>query len=279
MLHFRKDKVKQRILELYKGIQKDVENKNNKWLNLGYWKTASTVDDACEDLINYVIEFSKINEGEVILDAGFGYGDQDIHILNKIKDLIIHGVNITDFQVEHAKNLAKNNGFDERFFPAVSDASKLNYKNSFFDKVISVEAAFHFNTREQFLKESYRVLKNNGIVCIVDCLPRVISNETLNKQAFKHIKHIGIPDENLIGIETYSDVLKKIGFTQIEFHNLSEYVLPYFNELTKFGNWRNDAKIVLTEEERIKGLIEWRNKTYYETAIHDYLIIKATKKN
>ena len=275
MIHYRKDKVKQRILELYQGIQKDVENKDNKWLNLGYWENASTVDSACEDLINYVIEFSKIKEGEVILDAGFGYGDQDIHILNRVKNLIIHGVNITDFQVENAKNIAKSNGFDEKYFPIVSDASKLKYENDFFDKVISVEAAFHFNTREKFLKESYRVLKTKGILCIVDCLPRIIDNEALNKLAFKHI---GIPDENLIGIETYSDMLKKIGFTQIEFHNLSEYVLPYFNELTKIGNWRNDAKIVLTEEARIKGLIEWRNKTYYETAIHDYIIIKATKK-
>lgn len=275
MIRFTKNKIKHRVLELYKGIQKDVENKNNKWLNLGYWKKASTVDDACEDLINYVLEFSKINEGEIVLDAGFGYGDQDIHILNQFSNLIIHGVNISDFQVEHAKNIAKSNGFNEKYFPKVSDASKLKYEDDFFDKVISVEAAFHFNTREKFLKESYRVLKGNGIICIVDCLPKIRENQKLDKKAFKHI---GIPDKNLINIETYSDILKKIGFTEIEFHDLSEYVLPYFNELTKFGNWRNDAKIVLTEEDRKKGLIEWRNKTYYETAIHDYIIIKAVKK-
>lgn len=275
MIRFRKDKVKQRILELYKGIQKDVENKENKWLNLGYWKNASIVDNACQDLINYVIEFSKINEGEIVLDAGFGYGDQDIHILNQFSNLIIHGVNITDFQVEHAKNIAKSNGFNEKYFPKVSDASKLKYEDDFFDKVISVEAAFHFNTREKFLNECYRVLKTKGVVCIVDCLPKIKGSEKISKKSFKHI---GIPDKNLIDIESYFEILKKIGFTEIEFHDLSEYVLPYFNELTKHGDWRNDAKIVLTKEERIRGLIEWRNKTYYETAIHDYIIIRAVKK-
>ena len=39
------------------------------------------------------------------------------------------------------------------------DATELDFRDNSFDSIICVEAAFHFDTREKFVREAYRVLK------------------------------------------------------------------------------------------------------------------------
>lgn len=271
----RKKNVARIVTSLYRRLDQDVKAQDKKWLNLGYWEHATNVQDACRDLVDLVIEHAELQPGDVILDAGFGYGDQDIQILDKFDDLTIHGVNITDFQVEYARELGIRNGYEKRYFPVVADASRLPYQTGFFDKVISVEAAFHFNTREAFLKESYRTLKDNGSICMIDCLPDK-NGSGLDPDKFAYM---GVPGENLYSVQKYVSLMESIGFTEIEVFDLSELVLPFFVASRKSGGWRTDREIILGAEERKQGLEEWRNSVYYETSIYSYIMIKAARKN
>ena len=45
---------------------------NGLYLNLGYWKTARTIDEACEALATLVAEAAAMRPDDDVVDVGFG---------------------------------------------------------------------------------------------------------------------------------------------------------------------------------------------------------------
>jgi ubiquinone/menaquinone biosynthesis C-methylase UbiE len=52
--------------------------------------------------------------------------------------------------------------------PVVADATSLPFRDDLFDAVLSIEAAFHFPSRERFLREARRVVRPGGQLVMTD---------------------------------------------------------------------------------------------------------------
>ena len=74
-----------------------------KFLNLGYWKDTSDYDEAAAALARELGKSADIREGDVIVDAGFGFGDQDILWARECRPSRIVGFNLNAMQVETAQ--------------------------------------------------------------------------------------------------------------------------------------------------------------------------------
>jgi SAM-dependent methyltransferase len=135
------------------------------WLNLGLWDGPGSEDEAeaaCRRLVTTIA--SKLPTGGVIVDVGNGLGTQDPVIAQTIHPRRLVAVNITEWQLTAGRDRLRA----AAAAPVVGDATRLPIADGVVDGVISVEAAFHFRSRQAFFEECRRVLRPGGVLSISD---------------------------------------------------------------------------------------------------------------
>src|ERR1700712_3247876 len=81
-----------------------------------------------------------------------------------------------------------------------------------FSKVTALECAFHFDTREQFIREAFRVLKPGGRIALADGIPEVgVNHPTLLTKLV--LRHWVTPVANDYDRLEYSRKLRRSGPT------------------------------------------------------------------
>lgn len=132
--------------------------------NYGYWEPGiHSQKEACENLVEKLLGFIPDRRGR-ILDVACGMGATTRHLLNYYNAADVVGVNISEAQLARARQNAPGATF------LAMDATNLQFEDASFDNVICVEAAFHFNTRDNFLSEAHRILKPGGRLVMSDIL-------------------------------------------------------------------------------------------------------------
>ena len=135
------------------------------WLNLGLWEgpgSEAEAEDACRRLVTTLA--SALPAGGVILDAGNGLGTQDPLIAGTVRPGRLVAVNITEWQLAAGRERLREAGAAA----VAADATRLPVADQTIDGVISVEAAFHFRSRQAFFAECCRVLRPGGVLSISD---------------------------------------------------------------------------------------------------------------
>ena len=147
---------------------------NSDFYNYGYSEAPGlTQAQACEALVEKLLSFLPHKSG-TILDVACGLGASTRLLLKYYAPQDVTAINISERQLERARQNAPG----ARFLRM--DAVQLEFSDASFDAVLCVESAFHFTTREQFLREACRVLKPGGTLVLSDILGWVSRSKRAN---------------------------------------------------------------------------------------------------
>jgi microcystin synthetase protein McyJ len=247
------------------------------WLNIGYWKDAQTYPDACRAMAIMLGETAELKSTDTVLDVGCGFGEQDALLIEQFRVSRIMGIDITPVHVTVAQERVRAKQLDDRITLAVGSAIQTGYPDNFFEKVIALESAFHFKTREQFFFEAFRVLKPGGRLALTDMLPSPGENFSGVTRRIAR-KRVCIPEENMYDRTIYAEKLKAIGFIDIEVLSIPGYVYPGMaryveNRLNKHADYNARIERLTNEDiQTVKGVKLWDR-----IGISDYIIVTACK--
>ncbi len=201
---------------------------DNNFVNFGFWfSDTRTRREASENLMEQILAYIPRKKGK-ILDVACGKGATTKYLLNYYRPQDLTAINISETQLE----ICRQNVPRCKFFKM--DATKLSFADDSFDAVISVEAAFHFNTREQFLREAYRVLRPGGHLVLSDIL--------FTKQA-EWLSPLFVFENHLETLDQYEALLRHVGFEDVKVNDVTrqtweahlEYLMRYLNEKLQTG--------------------------------------------
>jgi SAM-dependent methyltransferase len=136
------------------------------WLNLGLWEGDGGDPEEAPLAVRRLVErlAADLPVGGDVLDVANGLAAQDPVIADVVHPRSLTAVNITWSQLEAGRGRLRDAGA----LAVCADAGRLPFADGSFDGLISVEAAFHFSSRERFLREAFRVLRPGGVLTMSD---------------------------------------------------------------------------------------------------------------
>ena len=123
----------------------------------GYWKNASTLDQAQEDKLELICRKLKLEAGMRVLDVGCGWGGTARYIAEEYGCSVV-GVTVSREQYRYAQELCRG-------FPVEIRLSDYRNLDESFDRIVSVGMFEHVGARNYptFMKVVSRNLRDDGL--------------------------------------------------------------------------------------------------------------------
>jgi cyclopropane fatty-acyl-phospholipid synthase-like methyltransferase len=143
--------------------------KNRKFLNYGYTVSGKeTYEERQQRLCLEVFQAAEIGKGDVIVDVGFGSGEQDFLLSTACEFRRLMGFNISERQVRYANERATLENLAHKLSFHLGEAEHLpGVESASVDRVLAIECAFYFD-RPRFYERAAQVLKPSGLVVLAD---------------------------------------------------------------------------------------------------------------
>jgi len=243
-------------------------------LNFGYWSKETTSPiDAQNRLCDEIGKIAELNSAKTLLDIGSGLSSPAIMWNILYPDIDISCLNINYDQLQLAQKTANEKTTNRIIHKINSTSTVLPFLTNSVERVIALESAQHFKPFNDFITESYRVLKKDGILIVA--MPVIKDDSNIKKLGIlaltwssEHYKQ----DFVISKTNKKFKIIKKIEIGHDVFEPLSDYYIKNRrrlrnNILTQYPSY--------VENLLFKSLLKMK-KTSHEKLI-DYLLIKCIK--
>ena len=209
---------------------------DNYYMNYGLWNTANTMELANINLCSFIFNIAKLSKNHTILDIGCGYGSQDFLLDSLVTTSTITAVDLSTKQVDFANEKAKKISTINNITFTQADAHTLTSKfQTKFDRIFSIESAFHYNDRPLFFNQVQQLLSNDGIFVISDIMLHDNYVETYSSNFFLKLASdfMCIPTHNFIKYSVWKKQVEE-NLEIVQIYDISADVFnPYYSYFLK----------------------------------------------
>lgn len=108
--------------------------------------------------------------------------------------------------------------------------------SSEYDTILALDCAYHFNTRETFLQQSFDKLAPQGRVALADICFAPNALQSLRTKIITSIVTV-LPKHNRVSTDEYVQQMKAIGFSDVIMEDITDQVFPGFVRFLKSRGW------------------------------------------
>lgn len=213
-------------------------------LNFGYW------ENDCPDL--YLAQQNLLEKvyatldhqacTETGLEIGCGIGGISIGLLSKMPASRMTSIDISSDQLTVARQNAESAGVLSRLNFREDDSMSLSFCDNSFDFTLCIESSFHYDNKEGFFAENFRVLKPGGQAVLAD-----ITCEDVGRVAFRRGNHFE-------GRRRYVEMAEEAGFVVELVEDIGSLVYqPLYRHILEFNKKNKEL-----------------NGKYWSVVLHNY---------
>jgi ubiquinone/menaquinone biosynthesis C-methylase UbiE len=169
--------------------------------------------------VGYHFDLARLEARETVLDLGSGSGmDLFVAGLHVTETGTVTGVDMTDAQVEKARELAADNGF-HNVRVRHGYIENLPFEDASFDAVVSNGVINLSAEKQQVFEEAHRVLKPGGRLAVSDIISEEKMPESIKSDADLWAACIG----GAAQVDNYTDLVETAGFSVTDVRENPEY--------------------------------------------------------
>ncbi|MFQ5595059.1 MAG: class I SAM-dependent methyltransferase [Anaerolineae bacterium] len=175
------------------------------------------------EVLRSLVLASRDGGASTVLEVGCGTGNY-IVALESLAGCSCWGIDPSEEMLSRARERSGNTSFQP------GRAERLDFPESFFDLVFSVDVIHHVSNRRTYFREAYRVLKAGGTICTVTDSEWIIRHREPLAAYFPETVEVDL--DRYPRISELRDIMHRVGFgqvaeTSVEFTRHLTDIRPY----------------------------------------------------
>ena len=243
-------------------------------LNFGYWEDNDISPITAQNrLCDITGSMAELNSAKSLLDIGSGLSSPAMKWSSLYPNIEISCINTNYDQLQVAKTLLKEKSLHYQIYGINSTSTMLPFVKNSVDRIIALESAQHFKPFENFIFESNRIIKKNGILTFA--IPVTTKNVNLKKLGiltFTWSSEHYSEDFILDVASKKFHIVKKIQIGSHVFEPLADYYIKNRKKLRRIILMQYPTYV---ENILFKSILKMKSMS--REKIIDYLLIKCLK--